>query len=117
MVFDDPGIQVKLNDIGTTSTTPSTYLGSLSRVAVYARDTPTAPMQDLRPVHTDEMRRISKTCEVGVLKLYRHYAAAGRDEKIWNGIVVYSHDFMRPMAGRAGSGMPFARTVSTSRPN
>jgi hypothetical protein len=102
MVFDDPGIHVKINDIGTTFTTPSTYLDSLSRIAVYARDTPDTPMSQLRLVGLEEMRRISRQCETGTIKLYRDFGARSTDEKIWNGITVYSHDFMRPIAQRAG---------------
>ena len=48
------------------------------------------------------MRRISRQCEIGTIKLFRDYGAKSTDEKIWNGITVYSHDFMRPMAQRAG---------------
>lgn len=102
MVFKDDDIKVTINDIGTTFTTPSTYLDSLDSVVVLARDTPTTPMSDLRVLSQDEMRAISTQCEKGVLGLYRMYSRKSVEEKIWDGITVYSHDFLRPMAERVG---------------
>lgn len=102
MVFKDDSIEVKINDIGTTFTTPSTYLDSLESVVVFARDSIDTPMSDLRVVGQDEMRSIAKQSEKGVLALYRMYAKKSVDEKIWDGITVYSHDFLRPMAHRIG---------------
>ncbi|SNT12809.1 hypothetical protein SAMN05421642_109239 [Rhodococcoides kyotonense] len=98
MVFRDEGIEVKINDIGTTFTTPSTYLDSLDRVVVFARDTMDTPMSQLRVLGDEEMRRISVAAEKGVLDLYRSFAKKSADEKIWDGITVYSHDFFRPIA-------------------
>ncbi|MFI7167156.1 hypothetical protein ACIBM3_32370 [Rhodococcus erythropolis] len=102
MVFDTDDIEVTINDIGTTFTTPSTYLDSLSRVVVFARDTMDTPMSELRVVDRDEMRSISTKAEKGVLDLYRMYSRKTVDEKIWDGITVYSHDFIRPIAQRVG---------------
>ncbi|WP_308127651.1 hypothetical protein [Gordonia paraffinivorans] len=102
MVFDDASVQVKINDIGTTFTTPSSYLENLDRVVVFARDTIDTPMSELRVVGRDEMRTISAQAEKGLLALYRQYATLPVEDKIWNGIQVYSHDFFRPMARRAG---------------
>lgn len=96
------GIEVTINDIGTTFTKPSTYLDRLDRVAVFARDTLETPMSQLRLLENEELSRISRQAESGVLDLYRMYTRKSRDEKIWDGITVYSHDFMRPMAHRAG---------------
>jgi hypothetical protein len=102
MVFKDDSIEVKINDIGTTFTTPSSYLEKLDSVVVFARDTIDTPMSDLRVVGPDEMRRISAQAEKGTLDLYRTYSRETTDEKIWNGITVYSHDFLRPIARQAG---------------
>lgn len=102
MVFKDETIEVKINDIGTTFTTPSTYMNHLDSVVVFARDTPDTPMSQLRILTDEEMRAISTQAEKGVLDLYRLYSRKSTDEKIWDGITVYSHDFFRPMAQRAG---------------
>lgn len=102
MVFRDESIQVKINDIGTTFTTPNTYLDSLDSVVVFARDTKDTPMSELRVVGSDEMRALAKQSETGLLELYRAFAAKSVDEKIWDGITVYSHDFLRPLAERVG---------------
>jgi hypothetical protein len=102
MIFHNDNIDVTINDIGTTFTTPSTYLDHLHSTAVFARDTMDTPMSGLRVLGHDEMRAIAAQTEKGVLDLYRMYAKKGVDEKIWDGITVYSHDFMRPLAQRAG---------------
>ncbi|WP_249354327.1 hypothetical protein [Rhodococcus sp. USK13] len=102
MVFRDDTIDVTINDIGTTFTTPSTYLDRLDSVVVFARDTMDTPMSELRILDDDEMRAISAQAEKGVLALYRMYAKKSVDEKIWDGITVYSHDFLRPIAQRVG---------------
>ena len=102
MVFGEGSVRVTINDIGTTFTEPNTYLDHLQGVAVFARDTLDTPMSGLRLVDDEEMKRLSAQAEKGVLALYRMYARKDRDEKIWDGITVYSHDFMRPMAHRAG---------------
>lgn len=102
MVFKDDSVKVKINDIGTTFTTPSSYFDQLDRVVVFARDTVDTPMSELRIVDRDEMRSIAQKAERGVLDLYRSFAALSVEDKIWNGITVYSHDFFRPMAHRAG---------------
>lgn len=48
------------------------------------------------------MRALAKQSETGLLELYRAFAAKSVDEKIWDGITVYSHDFLRPLAERVG---------------
>lgn len=102
MIFGDDSIDVTINDIGTTFTTPSTYLDSLESVVVFARDTAETPMSQLRVLDRAEMSSIAKQAERGVLDLYRMYSGKSVDEKIWDGITVYSHDFIRPIAQRAG---------------
>ncbi|WP_197497005.1 hypothetical protein [Arthrobacter sp. B6] len=102
MVFGAGDIEVTINDIGTTFTKPNTYLDHLDRVAVFARDTPETPMSELRLLADDELKRISGLSEKGTLALYRMYSKMSTGDKIWGGITVYSHDFMRPIAERAG---------------
>ena len=102
MVFKKGDLKFKINDIGTTFTQPSEYLDHLESVAVLARDTPTTPMSALRKVAPEEMARLAKQSEKGVLQMYRILAKLERDQKIWNGVTVYSHEFMRPMATFAG---------------
>ena len=102
MVFRPDGLKVTINDIGTTFTKPSSYLESLDRVAVFARDTIDTPMSGLRRVSYEEMSALSKKSEKGVMQMYRDLSKKDKEEKIWNGIQVYSHDFMRPIAQRAG---------------
>ena len=101
MVFEGD-LKMTINDIGTTFTQPSEYLDKLKSVAVFARDTIDTPMSDLRKVSFEEMASLSKKAEVGVLKMYRDLSKKDRDEKIWNGVLVYSHDFLRPIADRVG---------------
>lgn len=102
LVFKPDPIEVRINDIGTTFTTPADYLKSLDRVAVFARDSIDSPMSELRPVGREEMGRLARTCEAGVLKMYKILSKLDRDEKIRNGVRMYSHEFLRPLAHRAG---------------
>jgi hypothetical protein len=97
----DP-IELKINDIGTTFTKPADYLKSLDSVAVFARDQLDTPMSGIRQIGAGEMKRIVASCERGVLKMYKILSSKGRDEKIRDGIQMYSHEFMRPLAQRAG---------------
>ena len=103
LCFKPDPIEITINDIGTTFTRPQDYLKSLDRVAVFARDTIDTPMSGIRPVGHDEMRRIVETCQAGVLTMYKILAKLSRDEKIRNGVRMYSHEFMRPLAYRAGA--------------
>ena len=102
MVFGAGDIEVTINDIGTTFTKPNTYLDHLDRVAIFARDTAGTPMSELRLLEDDELKRISGLAEKGTLALYRMYSKMSKEDKIWGGITVYSHDFLRPMAERVG---------------
>jgi hypothetical protein len=102
LVFRPDPIDLTINDIGTTFTKPADYLKSLERVAVFARDTIDTPMSGIRPVDTAERSRIVQTCQAGVLKMYRILSKLDREEKIRNGVRMYSHEFMRPLAHRAG---------------
>jgi hypothetical protein len=102
LTFRPDPITLTINDIGTTFTKPADYLKSLSSVAVFARDTIDTPMSEIRPVDHEERKRIVDTCQAGVLKMYRILSKLDREEKIRNGVRMYSHEFMRPLAHRAG---------------
>lgn len=103
LTFKPDPIQLTINDIGTTFTKPQDYLKSLDSVAVFARDTIDTPMSAIRPVGHEERERIVRTCRAGVLKMYKILSGLSRDEKIRNGVRMYSHEFMRPLAHRAGA--------------
>jgi hypothetical protein len=102
MVFrpDEP-IDVKVNDISTTFTRPGDYQKHLSGVAVYARDTWDTPMSELRPLGPDELADITAKAKAATLALYKDIARKDRDQKIRDGILVYSTILT----------MPYARTV------
>jgi hypothetical protein len=103
MVFrPDVPVRIAINDIGTTFADPKDYLRHLSGVAVYARDTEDAPMEALRRVDADEMASLTKRCNAAMLELYKDLASKDRDQKIRDGINVYTTDHIRPMAKAAG---------------
>jgi hypothetical protein len=103
MVFrPDQPMDVRINDIGTTFTQPADYLRHLSGVAVYARDREDTPMAELRRLDAAEMVAITKRSNAATLELYQMLAAKDRDQKIRDGINVYTTDHLRPMAKRAG---------------
>jgi hypothetical protein len=103
MVFrpDEP-MDVRINDIGTTFTTPVDYLRHLSGVAVYAKDREDSPMSELRRVGPDEMEAITKRSSVATAALYQMLADKERDQKIRDGINVYATDHIKPLATAAG---------------
>jgi hypothetical protein len=103
MVFrPDRPTEVRINDIGTTFTEPADYLRHLSGVAVYARDREDTPISELRRVDAAEMARITKKCSAATMALYKTLAKKDRDQKIRDGINVYTTDHIMPMAKRAG---------------
>jgi hypothetical protein len=103
MVFrPDVPVEIAINDIGTTFATPRDYLRHLSGVAVYARDTRDTPMSELRRIDAAEMARISKHASDATLDLYKTIAAKDRDEKIRDGVKVYTREMLMPHAQAAG---------------
>ena len=48
------------------------------------------------------MKRIVDSCQKGVLQMYKILSGKSRDEKIRDGVQMYSHEFVRPLAQRAG---------------
>lgn len=94
-------IEVRINDISTTFTNPTDYHKHLSGFAVYARDTWDTPMSEVRRLEAEELVAITEKVKKATLELYKDIASKDRDQKIRNGILVYSTILM----------MPYARTV------
>lgn len=103
MVFrpDEP-VRITINDIGTTFAEPKDYLRHLSGVAVFEREREDTPMTELRQLHAAEMDAITNKASAATLELYQALATKDRDQKIRDGINVYTTDHIRPMAKRAG---------------
>jgi hypothetical protein len=103
MVFrPDAPLEVAINDLGTTFTEPRDYLRHLSGVAVYARERVDSPMSELRHVDPAEMAVITKKSSAAMLELYKIIASKDREQKIRDGIVVYTHDMISFHAKAAG---------------
>jgi hypothetical protein len=112
MVFDphEP-VDVRINDLGTTFTTPPDYLKYIRGVAVYARDTIDTPMSNIRLLDDDEMAAITKKSAAASTQLYAQLAKKDRDQKIRDGISVYAVDHIRPHARAAGLWDEFAPRI------
>jgi hypothetical protein len=92
------GVDVRVNDWGTTVTDPEDYLDRVVRFGLFTTDTPDG---SLRPVPLDELERIVAAVRVAQSAHYRNVAAMTRDEKIACGAYVY-FSFLRPFAEVAG---------------
>jgi hypothetical protein len=95
-------IDITINDISTTFAKPRDYHKHLSGVAVYARDRWDTPMSELRRLDTAEMQRIADIASAATLELYKTIAGKDRDEKIRDGVMVYSCEMVMPQARAAG---------------
>jgi hypothetical protein len=103
MVFrPDSPIAVTVNDISTTFTEPSDYLRHLSEVAVYARHTRETPMDALRLLGPPDLEDIAQKASAAILALYRTMADKDREQKILDGVLVYTREMMMPIAQRVG---------------
>ena len=91
-------VTVKINDISTTFTEPADYHKYLSGAAVYARDTWDTPMSELRKLDVDELNAITDKVKAATLALYKDIARKDREQKIRDGILVYSTILMMPYA-------------------
>ncbi|HEY2222121.1 PEP-utilizing enzyme [Actinomycetospora sp.] len=98
----DTPVDIRINDIATTFAQPRNYLKYLSGVAVYARDAWDTPMSAIRRVDRAEMDRIVTRCNKAMLDLYEVIGALPWDERIRNGVKVYTRDMMLPWARPAG---------------
>jgi hypothetical protein len=96
------GMQIFLNDIGTTFTDPRDYLPYLSRVAVYQRHKWNTPVGQIDPVSAEDCVEITKKASRATLETYKIFASMSRREKIMAGAKVYFGDFIMPFARAAG---------------
>jgi hypothetical protein len=105
MVFrPDIPIDIRINDIATTFATPPGYHKYLSGVAVYAKDREDSPMSELRLIGAEEMRTITAKASAATLALYGTIAERSYEEKIRDGVLVYTDTMIMPHAKRAGCG-------------
>ncbi|HUQ38811.1 MAG TPA: hypothetical protein VM030_01530 [Acidimicrobiales bacterium] len=92
------GVELKVNDWGTSITTPEDYLDHVVGFGLFTTDTPD---RSLRPVPLDELDAIVAAVRKAQSAHYRNVAAMTRDEKIRCGAYVY-FSFLRPFAEVAG---------------
>lgn len=96
LVFD--GVNVRVNDWGTSTHEPADYLPHLQGFGLCTTDGGTG---GLRPVPFDELAGIAAAAKRAQAQHYRNVAAMTRDEKIKCGAYVY-FTFLRPFAEEAG---------------
>lgn len=92
------GVQLKVNDWGTSITEPEDYLDRVVGFGLFTTDTPD---RSLRAVPADEMDGILAEVRKAQSQHYRNIAAMDRHEKIRCGAYVY-FTFLRPFAEVAG---------------
>lgn len=92
------GVDVKVNDWGTSVTHPEDYLDHLVDYGLFTTDSADG---SLRPVSLDELASITAAVKTAQAQHYRNVAAMDRDEKIRCGAYVY-FTFLRPFAEAAG---------------
>jgi hypothetical protein len=95
-------MDIKINDITTTFATPRDYHRHLSGIAVYAKDRRDTPLSGLRKLGAAEMGQIAQKCSEATLALYADIATKDRDQKIRDGVQVYTYEMMMPHAMAAG---------------
>jgi hypothetical protein len=92
------GVDVRVNDWGTSLTEPEDYLDHLVAFGLYTTDSPGGA---LRPVLPDEWDGLLAAVRKAQAEHYRQVAAMSRREKIDAGAYVY-FSFLRPFAEVAG---------------
>ena len=92
------GVDVRVNDWGTSLTEPEDYLDRLVAFGLYTTD---GPGGALRPVSPDEWDGLLAAVRKAQADHYRQVAAMSRREKIDAGAYVY-FSFLRPFAEVAG---------------
>ena len=102
MIFSADKVSVTINDIMTTFSKPSNYLDFLEGAVVFARDKMDTPMSQLRVLTDTEMADISKLCHKKTLEMYKLLAKKSKEEKIKDGIMVYTREFLLSHGTRAG---------------
>lgn len=102
LVFPADKVSATVNEIMTTFTKPTNYLDHLVEGVVFARDRIDTPMSELRVLDDAEMSSIADACHKGTLAMYRTLAKKSREEKIRDGIMVYTREFLLSHASRVG---------------
>jgi hypothetical protein len=92
------GVDLKVNDWGTSITAPEDYLDHLVGFGLFTTDTPD---RSLRPLPLNELDDIVAEVKTAQRALYRTIAGMTRREKIACGAYVY-FTFPRPLAEEAG---------------
>lgn len=118
MVFSADKVKATINEIMTTFTEPSNYLDYLEGAVVFARDTMDTPMGQLRVLDSQEMAEISRKCQTGTMAMYRTLSKKSTEEKIRDGVMVYTREFLLSHASRVGLWDRFvAEGFDTMHPN
>lgn len=102
MVFPADKVSATVNEIQTTFTQPSNYLEFLEGGVVFARDTMTTPMEQIRVLDKAEMAAISEKCQKGTMQMYRTLAKKSKEEKVRDGVMVYTREFLLSHASKVG---------------
>jgi hypothetical protein len=102
MVFPVDKVEATITEIQTTFSKPSNYLDYIEGAAVFARDTMETPMGKIRVLEAEEMERITDHCKRGTMDMYKTLAKKSTDEKIRDGVMVYTREFMLAHASRVG---------------
>jgi hypothetical protein len=92
------GVDVHVNDWGTSLTHPEDYLDRLSAFALYTTD---GPGRELRLVPAEDWDGLAAAVRKAQADHYRQVAAMSRSQKIDAGAYVY-FSFLRPFAEVAG---------------
>jgi hypothetical protein len=117
LVFPSDKVTATVNEIQTTFTKPSNYLDFLVEGVVFARDRIDTPMSQLRVLEDAELKSITAACQKGTLAMYKVLAKKSRDEKIRDGIMVYTREFLLSHASKVGLWEKFqAEGFDTLRP-
>jgi hypothetical protein len=102
LVFPADKVTATVNEIMTTFTKPTNYLDFLAEGVAFARDRIDTPMADLRVLDGDEMSAIADKCRKGTMEMYRSLSKKSREDKIRDGIMVYTREFLLSHATRVG---------------
>jgi hypothetical protein len=99
------GVEVQVNDWGTSVTKPEHYLDHVLRFGLFTTDD-----GSLQPVSLDDVDAIRSSTRKAQASLYRDIAAMSRKERIDAGAYVY-FTFLKPFADVAGIGDDLDWTV------
>lgn len=102
LVFPADKVDLVVTEIQTTFSRPSNYLDFLEAAVVFVRDTIDTPMGEIRVLEKDEATRISEMCQKGTMEMYKALARKSHEEKIRDGVMVYTREFLLSHASRVG---------------